>query len=68
MPNIHIIRRLKDHLRNLNSQIDNDALDLLDKLLVLNPNKRITAVDALKHSYFKEKPLPCHREEIPIIE
>ena len=54
MPNIHIPRKLKDYLRSINPLIDNEALDLLDKLLVLNPNKRITATNALKHRYFKE--------------
>ena len=67
MPNIHIPRKLKDHLRSFNPLIDNEALDLLDKLLVLNPNKRITATEALEHRYFKEKPLASHRKDIPLI-
>lgn len=28
-----------------------DALDLLQRLLVFNPDKRLTAEDALQHSY-----------------
>lgn len=31
-----------------------DSLDLLDKMLVYDPNKRISAKEALKHKYFKD--------------
>ncbi|PRD34374.1 UNVERIFIED_CONTAM: Mitogen-activated protein kinase 3 [Trichonephila clavipes] len=31
-----------------------EALDLLDKMLTFNSNKRITVEDALSHSYFSE--------------
>jgi serine/threonine protein kinase len=32
--------------------MDNDAIDLLEKLLDFNMQERITAKDALDHSYF----------------
>ena len=32
---------------------NSDCLDLLDKMLVINPLKRITADEALKHKYFE---------------
>jgi serine/threonine protein kinase len=31
-----------------------EAIDLLDQLLAFNPDRRITAVEALAHPYFKE--------------
>ena len=31
-----------------------DALDLMQKLLVFNPNKRLTAEEALNHPYVKD--------------
>lgn len=33
--------------------------DLLDKLLVLNPAKRLDANSALNHDFFWEDPMPC---------
>jgi len=33
---------------------DIDALDLLSKMLVFEPDKRISAIDALTHPYFDE--------------
>lgn len=36
---------------------DETAFDLLSKMLVYNPNKRISASEALRHPYFNEKPI-----------
>lgn len=41
---------------------DADAVDLLRKLLVYNPKKRITVEKALEHPYFKE--FHCEEDEI----
>ena len=32
--------------------IDEDSLDLLDKLLRYDPNERLTAMEAMQHKYF----------------
>lgn len=37
---------------NASSEVDNHFLDLLKKMLVCNPNNRITAIEAIKHPFF----------------
>lgn len=49
-------RRVKERLRSYVKDVY--ALDLLDKLLTLNPAKRITAYEALDHAFFWEDPMP----------
>jgi len=41
-------------------------LDLIEKMLVIEPNKRIQAKEALAHPFFTEEPLPCDKSEIPV--
>jgi len=42
-----------------------EALDLIEKLLTLDPKKRISASEALDSEYFWTAPLPCDPSEIP---
>ncbi|CBZ53851.1 putative CAM kinase, CDPK family [Neospora caninum Liverpool] len=43
-----------------------DSLDLLDRLLQLDPSKRITAADALNHRWFQQNPKPCLPKDLPV--
>ncbi|EPR64751.1 putative cell-cycle-associated protein kinase [Toxoplasma gondii RUB] len=43
-----------------------DSLDLLDKLLQLDPSKRITAAEALNHRWFQQNPKPCSPKDLPV--
>ncbi|MBA0578352.1 hypothetical protein Gorai_020638, partial [Gossypium raimondii] len=48
------------------SAVLSDAgFDLLNRLLTYDPEKRITADDALKHDWFRELPLPKSKEFLP---
>ncbi|ONK57959.1 uncharacterized protein A4U43_C09F6180 [Asparagus officinalis] len=41
------------------------GFDLLNRLLTYNPEKRITAEDALNHAWFREVPLPKSKDFMP---
>lgn len=44
------------------------AISLLKELLKLDWRKRINAIDALKHPYFRNDPIPARPEDIPKFE
>ncbi|CAB4377558.1 putative KIN28-cyclin-dependent ser/thr protein kinase [Rhizophagus irregularis] len=42
-----------------------DAIDLLEKMLTYDPNKRINTREALLHSYFRKLPRPTPPDQLP---
>jgi serine/threonine protein kinase len=48
-PPKYYARKLKSFIKSKNSEVDDDGLDLLDKMLQYNPDKRITPDEALAH-------------------
>ncbi|KAL0290056.1 UNVERIFIED_CONTAM: Cyclin-dependent kinase C-1 [Sesamum calycinum] len=58
-------RQMKKRIRELFRHFDRHALDLLEKMLVLDPAQRISAKDALDAEYFWTDPLPCDPKSLP---
>ncbi|KAL5706950.1 [pyruvate dehydrogenase (acetyl-transferring)] kinase [Ranunculus cassubicifolius] len=54
-------RRVRDKFKHF----DRDALELLEKMLTLDPSQRISAKDALDAEYFWNDPLPCDPKSLP---
>ncbi|KAK9692248.1 hypothetical protein RND81_09G251500 [Saponaria officinalis] len=60
-PNRPIKKRLREYFRHF----DRHALELLEKMLTLDPAQRISAKDALDADYFWADPLPCDPKSLP---
>ncbi|KAF7770501.1 hypothetical protein Agabi119p4_6475 [Agaricus bisporus var. burnettii] len=52
-------------LRDLFTAASADTLNLLNKCLIYEPRKRISALDALHHPYFFALPYPTHPSKLP---
>lgn len=55
-------RKVKDRLRSYVK--DQQALDLIDKLLNIDPKRRMDAAIALDHDFFWSDPMPCSLERM----
>lgn len=60
-PPVAVRRRLRDVFK----LFDRHALDLVERMLTLDPSQRITAKDALDAEYFWTDPLPCSPSSLP---
>ncbi|KAM7275822.1 hypothetical protein ACFE04_017688 [Oxalis oulophora] len=58
-------RPCKRRLREVFRLFDRHAMELLEKMLVLDPSQRISAKDALDAEYFWTDPLPCDPKTLP---
>jgi len=55
----------RGHSFTSETALSDAGLDLLTSMLCLDPNKRITAKDALAHAYFSEQPMPKAHHLMP---
>ncbi|KAL1302562.1 hypothetical protein AAFC00_002944 [Neodothiora populina] len=71
LPGCEGVKEWESHRGNINHRFRNlhpHALALLKELLKLDWQKRINAIDALQHPYFKTEPLPSRPEQLPSFE
>lgn len=60
--------KLRTHMQVKRSDLSEEVLDLLEKLLCLNPKNRYNTEETLNHRFFTMDPLPCTKDEMPKIE
>ncbi|XP_024026224.1 cyclin-dependent kinase C-2 [Morus notabilis] len=63
--NLKPTRPMKRRLREVFRHFDRHALELLERMLTLDPSQRISAKDALDAEYFWTDPLPCDPKSLP---
>ncbi|XP_078441073.1 cyclin-dependent kinase C-2-like isoform X2 [Wolffia australiana] len=56
---------MKRRVREVFKHFDRHALELLERMLTLDPSQRISAKDALDAEYFWTDPLPCDPKSLP---
>ena len=69
MPSLPNYMQMKQYpktpLRLLFTAAGADTLELLESMLIYDPNRRISAREALLHPYFFNKPRPTPLENLP---
>lgn len=63
--NCGMLHQICGPFRTFLLQGSEDALDLLAKLVAFNPQRRLTAPQALEHPYFKNAPRPSEAARLP---
>ncbi|PMD26046.1 Pkinase-domain-containing protein [Hyaloscypha hepaticicola] len=57
--------RLRDHYLSLFGTAGPEGVDLLMKMLILDPRRRITAREALQHGWWAADPVPTKKQDLP---
>jgi len=67
LPGFEMIKNVtyQRNLEGQHSRMGSSGVALLSELLKLDPAKRINAIDALKHEYFRVDPQPLKPGEVP---
>ncbi|KAF2638935.1 Pkinase-domain-containing protein [Massarina eburnea CBS 473.64] len=68
LPGAEPVKAFGVHSGNLATrfrELNHEGLDLLKQLMMLDWRKRINAIDAIDHPYFKTNPRPMREEDIP---
>lgn len=68
LPNANTVNFAKQPFNNLAkkfSYLSPNGLDILNSLLCCDPNRRMTAKEALSHAFFREAPLPKDSKLFP---
>ncbi|KAI5862809.1 kinase-like domain-containing protein [Durotheca rogersii] len=61
---VHPVRG-RDHYMSMFGTVGYEGVDLLMKTLTLDPKKRITARDMLKHEWWHKDPKPTRKQDLP---
>ncbi|CAO1618540.1 unnamed protein product [Sympodiomycopsis kandeliae] len=59
----HFSRRVRERFMGM---VRSELADLIDRLLILDPRKRLTAQGALSHKWFDVEPLPADPKSLPV--
>ena len=64
LPN-RLLQRFRDRSNDRAPKMNDKAVDLLSKLLTLDPKKRIDASTSLDHDWFWSDPMPSNPSDMP---